>query len=255
MPLLDEKSIIPLYHQLIEELRQKIESEEYPPQSLFPSETELHKTYGVSRGTIRQALTLLVQEGLLYRKQGKGTFVADPKSIQQLNIFHSFAQDMKSKGSRPFSKIIQNEKITPNPSVRKFLKLEKWEMVYKLRALKVSNKSPFTLETTYLAEKFFPDLDALDKEQIVKVPLYDILIEKYNVHITSVQETFELCFLDEFESKYLKLPVDSVALLVNRKTFTGENVPFEFRRILVRSDCCKYQVKFTYGTGVLDLQL
>jgi len=238
MPL-DEKSFVPLYYQLTEELRENIENGEWPPNSLIPSETELCEKYKVSRGTVRQALSQLVQEGLLYRKQGKGTFVAEPKITQQLNRFYSFAQDMREKGLRPSSLLLQKEKILPDSYIKNILGLKEEEMVYKIMRLRLADEEPLILETSYLVEELFPDLD---KEDVEKVPLYDIILKKYRIKITRAKETFEPVLIDEFEAKKLKIPVGSPALLVKRITYTA-GIPFEFRKSVVRGDKCSYSVE------------
>jgi len=238
MPL-DEKSFVPLYYQLTEELRENIENGEWPPNSLIPSETELCERYKVSRGTVRQALSQLVQEGLLYRKQGKGTFVAEPKITQQLNRFYSFAQDMREKGLRPSSLLLQKEKILPDSYIKNILGLKEEEMVYKIMRLRLADEEPLILETSYLVEELFPDLD---KEDVEKVPLYDIILKKYRIKITRAKETFEPILIDEFEAKKLKIPVGSPALLVKRVTYTA-GIPFEFRKSVVRGDKCSYSVE------------
>ena len=238
MPL-DEKSPIPLYHQLTEELRENIENGDWPPHSLIPSETELCEKYGVSRGTVRQALSQLVQEGLLYRKQGRGTFVAEPKITQQLNRFYSFAQDMREKGLKPSSRLLQNEKILPDPYIKNILGLKENELIYKIMRLRLADEEPLILETSYLVEELFPDLD---REDVENVPLYDIIIKKYRIRITRARETFEPILVDRFEAEKLKIPLGSPALLVKRITYTA-GIPFEFRKSIVRGDKCSYSVE------------
>jgi len=238
MPL-DEKSPVPLYHQLTEELRKNIENGDWPPHFLIPSETELCEKYGVSRGTVRQALSQLVQEGLLYRKQGKGTFVAEPKITQQLNKFYSFTQDMREKGLKPSSRLLQNEKILPDPYIKNILGLKEDEMVYKIMRLRLANEEPLILETSYLVEELFPDLD---REDVEKVPLYDLIIKKYRIRITRAKETFEPILVDRFEAEKLQISIGSPALLVKRITYTA-GIPFEFRKSVVRGDKCSYSVE------------
>lgn len=252
---LDENSFIPLYYQLAEELRENIESGEWTPHSLIPSETEFCEKYTVSRGTVRQALSQLVQEGLLYRKQGKGTFVAEPKTAQQLNRFHSFAQDIRGRGLKPYSQVLQNVKLVPKSSIKDILGLKEGEVVFKIVGLKMANKEPLILEISYFVEKLLPDLNKLSKEEMEKVPLYNFFIEKCGVKITGVKETFEPFLAGKFEAEKLHIPPGSLSLLVKRITYTADAVPFEFRRIVVRSDKCRYLVKFIYGAGTLDLQL
>src|SRR5579875_2995284 len=95
---LDPDSIIPLYHQLKGILRDKIESGVWKPDELIDSEHQLMSQYNVSRNTVKRAIEDLVQEGLLRRVQGKGTFVSFPKIEHSLSGFYSFSKVMKSKG-------------------------------------------------------------------------------------------------------------------------------------------------------------
>jgi len=240
MPLLDKSSPIPLYHQLAEELRKQIESGEWPLHTLIPSETQLCKKYGVSRGTVRQALIELMRDGLIYRKQGQGTFVAKLRVIQPVSRFYSFAQDMMEKGLEPSLKLIQSEIIYPNAAIRKALELIEEKKVYKIVRARLANGEPVLLDISYLIEELFP---GLEKEDLATTPLYDLIIRKYKVRISRARETFEPILVDKFEAKQLNISVGSLALLVKRTVYT-EDRPFEFRRTVVRGDKCTYSIEF-----------
>jgi len=239
MALLDDSSPIPLYHQLAEELRKKIESGEWPLHTLIPSETQLCKKYGVSRGTVRQALIELMRDGLIYRKQGQGTFVAKLRVIQPVSRFYSFAQDMMEKGLEPSLKLIQSEIIYPNAAIRKALELIEEKKVYKIVRARLANGEPVLLDISYLIEELFP---GLEKEDLATTPLYDLIIRKYKVRISRARETFEPILVDKFEAKQLNISVGSLALLVKRTVYT-EDRPFELRRTVVRGDKCTYSIE------------
>jgi GntR family transcriptional regulator len=107
---LDKNSPIPLYFQLEEILKERIETGELQTGDLLSSEKELSEKYKISRPTVREALRGLVSEGLLYREKGKGTFIAKPKIdygfIQKLTTFYD---DMIEKGFTPKTKVIKQE--------------------------------------------------------------------------------------------------------------------------------------------------
>lgn len=252
---LDESSVIPLYHQLAEELRNNIESGEWPPNFLIPSESELCRMYGVSRGTVREAVAQIVHEGLLYRKQGKGTYVSEMKNSQQLNQFYSVAQNLEGKGLKPFSRIMEMVKISPPSGVRKFLRLNKGEKVYKIVGVKIADGKPVTMETSYIVEKLLPDLERRRTAEMENIPLYDIIRENYKLKIGGVEETFEPVFIDEYEADELNSRPGSVGLLVRRITYADNGVPFEYRTILLPREHCKYQVKLICTMGLLDINL
>src|SRR5579883_3160551 len=93
-------------YQLTEIMRENIHSGEWKPGDLIPSERELGEQYGISRMTARQAITELVNEGLFYREQGKGTFVSRHKITQQLIRLTGFTEDIKARGQRPGTKVL-----------------------------------------------------------------------------------------------------------------------------------------------------
>ena len=105
MIAINRKSKIPYYQQLYEILRQKIIRQEWKPGDLIPGESELMDTYQVSRNTVRDVMDMLVNEGLIYRKQGKGSFIAEPSLEQMLIRIVSFTEDMRQRGIRPSSRV------------------------------------------------------------------------------------------------------------------------------------------------------
>src|SRR6266852_3514872 len=100
MPTLERSNPLPLYYQLKQVLRQQISAGHLAPHTAIPSEPELVARYRVSRATVRQALTELVHEGLLYRQHGKGTFVCEPLVQQSLSELTSFTEAMRRRGKR-----------------------------------------------------------------------------------------------------------------------------------------------------------
>src|SRR5690349_19645318 len=114
----------PLYDQLKEILRQEIAKGAYRPEEQLPSETQLVQRYNISRTTVRQALNDLVNEGILYRRQGKGTFVAPPKIEQELVRLTDFVEDMAQAGLNPSSKVISLTEEAASPEVAATLGLE-----------------------------------------------------------------------------------------------------------------------------------
>ena len=238
--LLDRQSFIPLYHQLVEKFREKIESGAWPSHSLLPSERKLCKMYRVSRGTIREAISRLVQEGLLYRRQGKGTFVTGPKLM--FHKFDTFAKDLKEKGITPSFKLLQKKKIPPELYIKSILELEKGEMIYKVMRLILGDNEPFVLVTTYFPEKFIPNLECEDLEHTA---MWDVLLNKLKVPIARAIENLGAIPVDKFEAEKLKISPGSPALLVKRMVYTTEK-PIFYEELLVRGDRCSCLVEYTY---------
>src|SRR5713101_906477 len=106
MSAIYRNSPLPRYYQLKEIIRERIHSGEWKPGELIPSERELSEQYKISRMTARQAITELVNEGLFYREQGKGTFVSRHKITQQLLRLTGFTEDIRARGQRPATSVL-----------------------------------------------------------------------------------------------------------------------------------------------------
>src|SRR2546428_5379533 len=102
-------SPLPRYYKLKESMRERVRAGEWQPGDLIPCQRELGKTSGISRMTARQAITDLVNEGLFYREQGKGTFVSQRKITQQLLQLTGFTEDIRARGQRPGTKVLSAE--------------------------------------------------------------------------------------------------------------------------------------------------
>jgi GntR family transcriptional regulator len=111
MDRINRNSKLPLYHQLYEILRSNITRGEWQPGDMIPPESELIDRYQVSRTTVRQVLDMLVNEGLIYRQRGRGTFVAHPTVEQALVRIISFTEDMRQRGFKPGEELARLERL------------------------------------------------------------------------------------------------------------------------------------------------
>ena len=118
----------PLYGQLVDSLREKIETE-YEPGDLLPSERELSEDYCISRTTVRLALKELETLGFIKRRHGKGTFVADP-STRRKGVQYSFTTEISSMGKHPSSTLVSFDIIDPAPKIKRLMALEDGVKVY-----------------------------------------------------------------------------------------------------------------------------
>lgn len=238
----DPTSLVPMYHQVKEWLQDKITSGEYAAGDKIMSEKEMQEILHVSRATTKQAISILVNEGILYRQQGKGTFVAAPKVKQSVNKLYSFSIDMAIAGMNPSTKVVSIEKV-PNvkKSVSRELQLSENEPCIKLIRLRLANNVPLILETTYLPGNIFPDIE---NEDLNNNTLYQMMSEKYNVVIKRARESFEPILTDEYESKMLELGKKGLpALLVERTSYNSAGISVEYTVSIVRGDKCKYCVE------------
>jgi GntR family transcriptional regulator len=150
MPILERSNPLPLYYQLKEVLKQQIRAGHLAPHTAIPSEPELVARYRVSRATVRQALTELVHEGLLYRQHGKGTFVCEPRVQQTVSELTSLSEEIKRRGQRPGGLLLVSELVRGSETVRERLRLLDEEQAIRLERLRTANETPIAYEVDYL---------------------------------------------------------------------------------------------------------
>ena len=115
---------IPLYIQVIDSFTNFIECNKYKPGYQLPAEAELCRSFDVSRTVIRLALKELGYKGLIYRKKGRGTFIAEPKIRESLvQNLTGYYQDMEAEGHRPHSKVLKQEKVSATKKTAENLEL------------------------------------------------------------------------------------------------------------------------------------
>lgn len=236
--MLDEKAPVTLYHQLKEIIINKIKSSEWPVESRIPTERQLCDIYKVSRITVRQALAEIEREGLLYRKQGKGTFVTAPKLEQRLSNFYSFSEEINKMGYVPGSKVLVFSKIMADETTAKNLNIDIGSCVYRIKRLRLANNDPFALEISYIPVNGFEDLNEAD---ITSRGLYNTLKQKYNVVPDEAVETFEAVLINNEDSQFLQVKRNSPGLLLERFTQAGGKT-VEYCISIIRGDRYKYKV-------------
>jgi GntR family transcriptional regulator len=235
--LLNEKAPVALYYQLKEILVDKIKSNEWEIDSKIPTERELCDLYEVSRITVRQALEELENEGLLYRKQGKGTFVTAPKIEQRLSSFYSFSEEIRNMGYTPSTDIIEFKAIAGDEMIARHFN-EKGMMVYCIKRLRLANNEPFAVEISYIPCDLCPGLTA---DEIAAKGLYNTLKTKYNLIPNEAIETFEAVVINSNDAFYLHVGKNAPGLLLERCTYANERI-VEFCHGIIRGDRYKYKV-------------
>ncbi len=236
--MIDKKSRLPLYAQLIDSIVKKISSGEWKEFDKLPSERELCEMYDISRTTIRQAMIELENEGHIYKEHGKGSFVSPRTFTQNLVSLYSFSEEMKKLGKKPSVKILSFE-IMPAPNkVAKELELRETEHVYAFIRLRLADDEPIMYETTYLPVNQFPNLT---KKELESNSMYSIFRNKYNINIMNTNERFKAVGVGSLEAPYLMEKEGSPALRIERVAFFHQQA-VEYTISTARGE------KFVYAT-------
>src|SRR5262245_37206387 len=142
----DRRSLVPLYHQLKDYLSAKISTENLRSGDPMPSEAQLAAQFGVSRITVRQAMTRLEFEGMIERRQGKGTFVSRPKLVHRDRLLRSLEEEIEAQGRSPAFHFIAFTEMAASPKIQRELRCSSPQPVYLLRRLKLVDGEPLAIE-------------------------------------------------------------------------------------------------------------
>ncbi len=235
LPLIvDKDSPTPLYYQLKEQLALLIRNGTFPAGSKLPSETRISQELGLSRGTVRQAFTALVNEGRLYRVQGQGTFVSQsPPALSLVRRFTSFAEDMREMDVLFATRVLDRNVIPARGRLLTKLNLTHEDRVLYMERLGEVEGEPFVVAFTYLAEKLCPGLLERDLENRT---LYEILEEDYGLHLARATRTLEASTADEYEAELLGIPVGAPIHFMHNLSYLEDGRPIEYSRLRFRGD-------------------
>jgi len=212
---------------LKEIMRAKVRDNEWQPGDLIPSERELSEQYKISRMTARQAITELVNEGLFYREQGKGTFVSRHKITQQLIQLTGFTEDIRARGQRPGTKVLFAEMCPADEETAERLRIQAGQMIVRLQRLRLADEEPLAIERSHLS---FAGCEKLLEEDLEHNSLYRLLETKYGTPLMEAEQELEAGLVGEVDAQLLKLPAGSPVLFTRRITYTDRDQPIEYAR-------------------------
>lgn len=240
------KGPLPRYYQLKEIMRDKIRNGEWQPGDLIPSERELGEQYGISRMTARQAITELVNEGLFYREQGKGTFVSHSKIAQQLIRLTGFTEDIQARGQRPGTKVISARMAPADEITAERLRIKQGQQVFRLQRLRLADDEPLAVELSQIS---FIGCERLLGDDLEQQSLYRLLETRYGLPLMEAEQELEAGLVSNEEALLLKLPIGSPVLFTRRTTYTERDQPIEYAKAVYCGS------KYTFYTHMKREQL
>ncbi|AEB75327.1 GntR family transcriptional regulator [Clostridium botulinum] len=240
MKIVSKENPLPLHYQLKEIIRELIENDELKSGDIIPTERELCKIQNVSRMTVNKAILALVNEGLLHRQQGKGTFVSEPKKMHQLSELKGFTEEMNSKGFKTKTKILSFEIKESTKKLQNIFSLDDQnKKIIEIIRLRETDKEPVAIETTILPYSLFSNMT---KNSLDGKSLYQTFKTKYNYYPEKAKQVIEPIKLNDYECTLLNQKKNALALLFSRTTYTKQNSVIEFTKAIFRSDIYKYEM-------------
>jgi len=236
----DKDSLIPIYHQIAQILKEYIHSNKLGDDDLMPSERELCEAFDTSRMTVRQAVDLLVNEELLVRRKGKGTFVKMPKLRQHLTTLTSFTVDMTSQGMVPTSQMICCKIVVATRDVASRLNLQAGDKVIQIERVRLANGRPHAFERSFL---LYPEAILVLDEDFTNRSLYHFLCERCGMKLVKAKELIEVTFCPDEICELLLIAKRSHTFHMERLTYDYLNRPVEYVVSYYCIDKFKFEVE------------
>ncbi len=234
--------MLPKYYLVKQKIVEMINNEEIGPDGMIPSERELTASFGISRITAKKAIDDLVNEGYLYRIQGKGTFVKKDTFDQDLISITSCTQDIIKLGMTPSKRLLKAEVMEADTPKIKKLQLTSGDKVFMVKRVYYANNDPINLTTTYLPCKTFP---AIETHDFGADSIYRVLENKYNTKITKATRTIEAVLAVDEVARELQIKEGDPILLFRAVTYglvNGREMPVETFKSFYRSDKFKFYI-------------
>lgn len=238
--MVDRNSAVPLYYQVANYLREQIQKGILKPGDRIPSEWELVKEFNISRQTARQAISELVAEGWIFRRAGKGSFVATPKINSQLSTMIGFLQKMAQQGFRVGTRLISAGVVPAPEGVASNLKVAPGEKVIEIQRLRIVDEQPAVLQWAYLP---FPKCVAVLEADLNKESLITTLQQKCGLKLAHSRDSVQAGIARGSEAALLGIKEGTPLLIVEGVLYSEDNEPIRYGKGLYRGDMFKLTVE------------
>lgn len=247
---LKSDSAVPLYYQLAQSLRMQIEAGVWKPGDMITSERELMQVAGVSRATVRQAISNLTQDGVLERSHGRGTFVAQRKLEQEMRSVYSFAEQISRQGLHLEDQLLQRHRVPAPDDLADLLAVKPGDWLIHIKRVRFLQNVPLMLDSSYIPLHLCPDLLTDPFEP----PLYRMLADNYGLPPTHATDVLEPVLADRAQAHLLQVEVGAPLMFLQRLTFTRGNVPLHVAQNYIPGDRCRFRLNLSSDTTEAEVK-
>jgi GntR family transcriptional regulator len=234
---------VPLHSRLESTLRGLIQNGQIAMGAVLPGELELAAQLGVSRHTVRHALGVLTNEGLLRRERGRGTTVvsASPPAVieRSLSTFYAFAWETRARGATQYSRILERSTLPADATFAERLAMPEGSELERIVRVRAADEDPLVLETAYLPLLLS---SALDTATLERESMYDELERLWGLRVTGARESIRPILLTRATARLLHATTGAPAFSVERTTWSDRG-PIEWQESIVRGDRYLYSVE------------
>lgn len=248
---LDMNSPKPLYRQLYDYFKRNILTGILKEGSQMLPEIVLCEVLDVSRSTVRKTMDMLIEDGLLIRRRGKGSYITNPKLKRNMNYLYNFSENMQSMGATPSSIVLECKVLKEVPEqIKEILKLPKNNQnVFLLKRIRCADDEVVLYENTYIPYYLCPNIEHKDFSLL---SLYTVLSEEYFLKPFHAKESIEAVFLNEEDKTLLKCEYDVPGFKISRTSYTEEGNIFEYTTSITRADKCVFMMEL-YKTSASNI--
>ena len=232
---------VPLYIRIRESLRAEIQTKHLEPGQKISSEDEMAVQFGVSRMTVRQGISDLLDEGILYRKHGVGTFVAQPQVSRDHTGLTNFFESAQINHVDAVMRLLVVDVQPVRLKMAKALGLKEGELVIRIKTLRLADGIPVTVHDAHVPYKLFPQLL---QEDLEAHHIWDYM-ERYGYSVKRAIQRLEAHEADEEVSRLLEIEVGSPVLYKERTVYAEDGTPVEFTYCYNRGDRYSLTVTLT----------
>jgi len=231
-----EPDFVPVYFKLQRMLLEEVENGSWKPGEIIPSEKEIAEAHHVSIGTVKKAVLNLVNEGYLFRIQGKGTFVAGTTITGERLRYYRFLTHFNANEAEIQIRFLNLKIIKCPQGVHSYLKINPKDKVYEIERIVFYRMKPIVYTISYLPQKMFMGLEEFSKIRFEKIPLYISLEEKYGLPTIFNQELISAVKAESYPAKMLGIRKGTNVLLIEMLAFTYKEQRCEYRVSYCRTD-------------------
>lgn len=240
--MIDKRSSVPLYVQVQNLITAQIRAGEFQPGHQVPSETEIAAQHNISRMTARKALDSLVAKGILYRRKGKGTYVAEHLMAYGMSTILSFSGTFNARGHRVTTRVLSTAVIPASDHIREALHLNPFAQMIMIRRLRLLDQVPAAIHTSYLDHPLFAPILDMDLSQ---VSLLDAIQRVLGLPVAYSRDSVQAVLPSREEADLLGVAPTDPALEVVGVAYTEGGQPIRLTRGVYRGDMFKLTVTNT----------
>lgn len=219
-------------------IRKDVEDGVYKPGDRLPVERELQDHFQVSKMTIRHALQLLQQQGVIRIERSRGAFVIDLQ-VQRSKEILGLTELLEREGLKSHSKVVHLDRISPDRQIQEMMNIKEDDEIYYLHRIRYADDEAIAIEYSYINAKYCPGLEMFNLEEF---SLYDIFYEHYKMHIAWAKDEISADNIRGEDAKILLQAKSGPALIVHNTAYDTDDTSIEFTRTIYNYKTFTYQI-------------